>query len=80
MLPPYDEQNPRLWFGKVESIFRTQGIEDEILKYSYIVLTLPNDIAKKVEDLMWNSPESTSYNKMKEALVKSHDIEFRRRE
>ena len=76
MLPPYDEQNPRLWFGKVESIFRTQGIEDEILKYSYIVLTLPNDIAKKVEDRICSIPVSTSYNKMKEALVKSHDIEF----
>ena len=72
-LPPLRAKNPRLWFAEVEALFRTHGIEDEILKYSYVEQTLPIHISQEVEDLICNNSNPASYSQLKETLIQRFD-------
>ena len=68
-LPHFCCSNPRLWFGQVEAIFRTNRIRSQSLMYSYVVQSIPTEVAEEVCDLIHEIPAHDPYNCIKQAII-----------
>ena len=68
-LPVYNFRNPCLWFGQVESVFRTHGITKQILMFSHVAQNLPPEAAEEVSDLITDVPSEDPYDRLKSALI-----------
>ncbi|BHF65520.1 hypothetical protein SprV_0200853300 [Sparganum proliferum] len=68
-LPPFTPSNPRLWFRQIESAFSTSRITSERTRYSYVVQSLPFDVAVDVDDLLDPIPANDPYTQLKNAVI-----------
>nr|VZI40948.1 unnamed protein product [Spirometra erinaceieuropaei] len=80
-LPPFTPSNPRVWFRQIEALFVTRRITSERTRYSFILQSLPFDVAVTVEDLLDPIPADKPYTLLKEAVIqrvaKSADLMLR---
>ena len=70
-LPPFFD-DPRIWFGKVEALFRTREINDEVQMHAYLVQILSElaiVISENAQDLISEMPKSKPYKKLKKAIL-----------
>uniref|UniRef100_A0A0X3NTJ4 DUF7041 domain-containing protein n=1 Tax=Schistocephalus solidus TaxID=70667 RepID=A0A0X3NTJ4_SCHSO len=68
-LPPFTPSNPRVWFRQIEAVFSTRRITSERTRYSYVVQSLPFDVAVDVEDLLDPIPAEEPYTQLKDAVI-----------
>ncbi|KAF7253037.1 hypothetical protein EG68_06731 [Paragonimus skrjabini miyazakii] len=69
-LPGDSARNPRLRFHQIEAVFITRCITSEKLKFSYVVHSLPVDLAVEVEDLLEPVPSDSPHTIPKDAIIK----------
>ncbi|BHF80355.1 hypothetical protein SprV_0702348100 [Sparganum proliferum] len=68
-LPPFTPSNPRVWFRQIEAVFSTSRITSERTRYSYVVQSLPFDVAVDVDDLLDPIPANDPYTQLKNAVI-----------
>ncbi|BHF77770.1 hypothetical protein SprV_0602088000 [Sparganum proliferum] len=68
-LPPFTLSNPRVWFRQIEALFATSRITSECTRYSYVLQSLPFDVAVTVEDLLDPIPADEPYTRLEEAII-----------
>ncbi|BHF67350.1 hypothetical protein SprV_0301037600 [Sparganum proliferum] len=68
-LPPFTPSNPRVWFRQIEALFATSRITSERTRYSYVLQSLPFDVAVTVEHLLDPIPAEDPYTWLKEAII-----------
>ncbi|BHF65440.1 hypothetical protein SprV_0200845000 [Sparganum proliferum] len=68
-LPPFTPSNPRVCFRQIEALFATSRITSERTRYSYVLQSLPFDVAVTVEDLLDPIPADEPYTRLKEAII-----------
>nr|VZH96035.1 unnamed protein product [Spirometra erinaceieuropaei] len=68
-LPPFTPSNPRVWFLQIEAVFPTSCITSERTRYSYVLQSLPFDVAVDVDDLLDPIPANDSYTHLKNAVI-----------
>lgn len=79
-LPPFYDKYPQQWFVLVESQFRIKNINQEHIKYDYLLLALSQDLFATVSDIVqnindnWNHPGLTPYTTLKEALLERNTL------
>lgn len=78
-LPPYYASDPQVWFGVVESLFRTRGISRQTTKFHHVISGLSADFATEVRDLILNPPDDTPYDELKARLIQRTQLSEQRR-
>ena len=68
-LPQFWKQDPHIWFLQVEEQFKKARITTETAKYSYLMTSLPPNIAMDVRDILV-CPPSSPYTALKTAILK----------
>nr|VZI40635.1 unnamed protein product [Spirometra erinaceieuropaei] len=68
-LPLFTPSNPRVWFKQIEALFATSRITSERTRYSYVLQSLPFDVAVTVEDILHPIPADEPYTRLKEAVI-----------
>ena len=72
-IPAFWHANPALWFANIEAQFKLNkpnAITADDTKYTYLVSTLPPDIAEEVSDVITSPPSQDKYNTLKIAVIK----------
>ncbi|BHF76553.1 hypothetical protein SprV_0501965100 [Sparganum proliferum] len=68
-LHPFTPSNPRVWFRQIEAVFSTSRITSERTRYSYVVQSLPFDVAVDVDDLLDPILANDPYTQLKNAVI-----------
>nr|VZI07138.1 unnamed protein product [Spirometra erinaceieuropaei] len=68
-LLPCTPSNPRFWLRQIEAVFSTSRITSERTRYSYVVQSLPFDVAVDVDDLLDAIPANYPYTQLKNAVI-----------
>ena len=64
-LPTFWDHQPRVWFPQAEAQFTLQVVTVDSTKYSYLVATLPEDVATRALDYIESMADSDSTDKYK---------------
>ena len=64
-LPTFWDHQPRVWFPQAEAQFTLQVVTVDSTKYSYLVATLPEDVATRALDYIESMADSDSTEKYK---------------
>ncbi|KOX81214.1 hypothetical protein WN51_00122 [Melipona quadrifasciata] len=79
--PPFDKENPKLWFLQVEAALRTSRITNDSSRFDYIIQRLPADVSRLLENILETPPASNKYetlkNKFLELFGKSEETRVR---
>ena len=69
-LPQFWHGNPEVWFKQIESVFTTRNpaITTQQTKFDYVVQSLDNSTADRVQSIILNPP-AQPYDKLKAALI-----------
>ena len=70
-MPPFFD-DPRIWFGKVEALFRTREINEEVQMHAYLVQILSKlaiVISENAQELINEMPKSKPYKKLEKAIL-----------
>ncbi|XP_065197668.1 uncharacterized protein LOC135828856 [Sycon ciliatum] len=78
-LPPYYASDPQVWFGVVESLFRTRNISRQSTKFHHVISSLSADFATEVRDLILNPPEDAPFDQLKARLIQRTQLSEQRR-
>lgn len=79
-LPQFYDKYPQQWFVLAESQFRIKNINQESIKYDYLLLALSQDLFATVSDIVqnindnWNNPGLNPYTLLKEALLERNSL------
>ena len=65
ILPPFNTNDPLLWFAQVEEQFSSNNVQDENAKYSALVGALPQNVSCEVRDILLNKPPNNPYTTLK---------------
>ncbi|XP_063963282.1 uncharacterized protein LOC135156084 [Lytechinus pictus] len=68
-LPPFWRNDPEVWFAQAEAQFATRNIVVESTKYSYVIATLPPEVAQDIRDVLINPPVSEPYTTLKKKII-----------
>lgn len=68
-LPEFWEDDPEVWFARVEAQFNTRGITNDGTKFDYIITSLGNSTASEVKAIILNPPAADKYDTIKKALT-----------
>eukprot|EP00794_Sanderia_malayensis_P002424 gene2424-biopygen1310 len=69
-LPPFWPIDPVVWFAQVEALFSTRCITTQTTKFSFVISSLPPEIAQKIRDLLIQPPADEPYEHLKTELIK----------
>lgn len=58
--PPFSRRNVCVWFRQVEAQFQIAGIDNEVLRYNYVLAVIDSDIAAEVSDIILQNPPSAN--------------------
>lgn len=72
-LPEFLEDDPKIWFTKLESIFSINCITSEDYKFNIVVASLEAKILKKAREAVTNPPVSGKYENLKKMLLEKYD-------
>ena len=64
-LTTFWDHQPRVWFPQAEAQFTLQVVTVDSTKYSYLVATLPEDVATRALDYIESMADSDSTEKYK---------------
>ena len=67
-LPPFWEDEPRVWFAQAEQVFSLKKITTDATKFAHIIGALPQEVAKSVKDILVMPPDYEKYFTLKESL------------
>ena len=73
-LPPFWHNDPTLWFAQVEAQFQTRGITTQGTKFSYIVASLPPEVAQEVRDLLIDPPQAHPFDVLRLELIRRTSV------
>lgn len=73
LLPPFNKQNPRLWFAQVEFSFANNNITSDTSKFRYVAIQLTGEVLNSVSDLILNPPTQNKYDTLKKRIVGTYD-------
>lgn len=68
-IPPFWEQNPNIWFARVEAQFKLSNIRSENTKFDYLVGQIESKVLQQVSELVINQPANLPYTKLKAAIL-----------
>ncbi|XP_054734697.1 uncharacterized protein LOC129242159 [Anastrepha obliqua] len=68
-VPSFSQDRPGLWFAQLESQFWNHNIENEVDKFHHTIPLIDIRIAADAEDIIFNPPAQSPYQKLKTALV-----------
>eukprot|EP00794_Sanderia_malayensis_P012952 gene12952-biopygen10328 len=69
-LPPFWPNDPVVWFAQVEALFTTRRITTQSTKFSFVISSLPPEIAQEIRDLLLQPPADEPYEHLKAGLIK----------
>eukprot|EP00794_Sanderia_malayensis_P013035 gene13035-biopygen10394 len=69
-LPPFWPNDPVVWFAQVEALFTTRRITTQSTKFSFVISSLPPEIAQEIRDLLLQPPADEPYEHLKAELIK----------
>ena len=69
-LADFYEQNPGFWFAQIEGQFVVKKIDDDQMKFHYVMVALPQEVAVRVMPAV----KSKSFETMKKALLDAFDL------
>lgn len=61
-LPPFWEQDPRMWFNQVESNFHQRNITNDAIKCHFVVGSLAGEVAQHISDIFEDPPNQGNSN------------------
>ncbi|CAH2020550.1 unnamed protein product [Acanthoscelides obtectus] len=71
--PPYNAENPALWFRQIESSFYCSDIKDEIMKYHILVSRLEPCVVELMQEFLLTTSGdiglTNQYNQMKSKII-----------
>ncbi|VEN58808.1 unnamed protein product [Callosobruchus maculatus] len=69
--PPYNPEQPALWFRQIESCFYCTGITDELIKYHILVSRLEPCVAELIQDFLAKDSDETTdkYSQLKTKII-----------
>nr|XP_032524332.1 uncharacterized protein LOC116775562 [Danaus plexippus plexippus] len=67
--PPFNAEDPLLWFAQLEGQFVLSNITDST-KFYYVLAQLESQHSAEVRDLIVNPPTTGKYEKLKKELIK----------
>lgn len=76
--PPFDREDPELWFIQVEAALRTSKITSDLSRFDYIIQRLPPDVSC-LRGTLETPPTSNRYEKLRNKLLELYG-NWRRRE
>ncbi|KAG0444949.1 hypothetical protein HPB47_013189 [Ixodes persulcatus] len=76
-LPPYLNENPRVWFLQDESQFYLSGVTSQESKYQHVVSALSLAAADEVYDILAQPSATASYDQLKAALLQKTEASDR---
>ena len=74
-LVDFYEHNPVFWFAQIEGQFVVKEIDDDRMKFHYVMAALPQEVAVRV----MTAVKSGSYGIMKKALLDTFDLTWAQR-
>lgn len=69
-IPPFNPEDPTLWFAVVERSFEVSKIVQEDTKFGYIIGALDQKYQTEVRDIILNPPAAEPYTHLKKELIK----------
>jgi hypothetical protein len=73
-LPPFWVEASASWFALAESKFRLRGVTDELMKFDWLVTSLPRESVRQVIDLVESPPDRFPYTVLKARLMSAHQL------
>ncbi len=68
-LPAFWSGNPEVWFKQVESNFTTRSVNAQKTKFDYVIQTLDNNTADRVQSIILSPPQENPYDELKKTLT-----------
>lgn len=68
-MPTFSKHNIKLFFVQLDSAFTLNKIDDEKMKYNYLVNILDTDILSSVSDLIFTPPPDQPFTTLKNKLL-----------
>ena len=72
--PSFSKEHLSIWFAQMESAFTLNGIVEESDKFDYLLIYVPSDSLKVVEDIVLNPPSNDKYGHIKFEMIKRMTI------
>lgn len=69
-VPPFNPDDPTLWFAQIEGQFVLSNILRDETKYYYVLAQLEPQYSSEVRDLIVTPPDTGKYAKLKAELIK----------
>lgn len=73
-LPNFWTEQPQVWFVQAEAQFAIRNITGDDTKFYYVVAALPQDVAKRVIDLLSAPPAAHKYEALKKRLKDTYGL------
>lgn len=74
-LPVYINDDPRIWFSKLESLFSLNSVTSDDYKFNTVVASLDSNVLRKVREAVTNPPATEKYENLKKMLLEKYDEE-----
>lgn len=68
-IPPFWEQNPSIWFARVEAQFKLSNIRSETTKFDYLIGQIDSKVLQQVSEIVINPPTVEPYTKLKAKIL-----------
>lgn len=68
--PSFSSENLPIWFAQMESTFALNGISDDSEKYACVLVYVPSEALRIVEDIILNPPTTDQYKYLKNEFIK----------
>lgn len=69
-VPPFDPDEPEIWFALLEGQFEANGITSDRVKFTNVTNNLDIQHSRAVKDIILNPPAENRYQRIKTELVK----------
>lgn len=69
-IPPFWQQNPRLWFSQLESQFHISRVTADATKYHSVVAAIDSQVLQNISDILYNPPTVDMYETIKQRLIR----------
>lgn len=72
-LPPFYQDDPRLWFAQVDLVFANFNITSDTTRFRYVATQLSGEALRSVSDLFLNPPAENKYEAIKRRVMSAYD-------
>ncbi|XP_054720210.1 LOW QUALITY PROTEIN: uncharacterized protein LOC129229859 [Uloborus diversus] len=69
---PFWENNPNLWFLRLEAQFALAHVTADETKFNYVVAAIDSDILSSVSNIIVRPPDTNRYDTLKKRLIDLH--------